>query len=64
MAKASRMSMERQWRNMGAQAARRGMKVEEVTTGRPAIDAWIREGFAGKVNPRGLKVAKDIEAAK
>ena len=42
---ASRMTLKRQWGNIGTRAASMGFAVEKVLTGRPSIDVLIREGF-------------------
>lgn len=43
--KASRMKMVKQWQNIGANAFRHNIALERVLTGRPSIDALIREGW-------------------
>lgn len=45
MAKAPRMKMDRQWQNIGANAYRSRIPLERILTGRPSIDALIREGW-------------------
>lgn len=37
--------MANQWRNIGRGARRKGLPLEAVLTGRPGIDALIREGY-------------------
>lgn len=43
--KASRMTTEKQWRNIGIQAKRSALPLARVLTGRPSIDALIKEGY-------------------
>lgn len=49
----ARMSMKRQWTNIGAGAFRRGLSVEAVLTKSEAINELIRAGYASAKQKAG-----------
>lgn len=42
---APRQSVENHWRGVGRLCARSGWSIDKALTGRPSIDALIREGY-------------------
>ena len=53
----ARMSVRRQWRNMGANANKSGISLEAVLTGKPGFDALIRDGFS---NPGKRRTEEEL----
>ena len=41
----TRIKPETHWRGVGRNAARMGMAVSAILTGKPTVDAWIKEGY-------------------